>query len=113
MRLAEAQLFVDGALAAQRQNAGSGPVVWVHLPREGRYLAALDPQGNPRFTQAGRVIGNTMEFTSDGNAFRIVCKEPIVPGPLRLSPTTLRRQSATHPEEILLGNAGPAALHVQ
>ncbi|HLK70202.1 MAG TPA: hypothetical protein VKU19_42525 [Bryobacteraceae bacterium] len=120
MRLAAPQLYVNGQLAAAQRDAGAGPVVWVHLPGEGRYLIALDPQGNPRFTQAGHVSGNRLEFEAEGKLFRIVCAAPIVTSGDR-AVFVYHQQSfeglldGTHPlaARPLLGNAGPAGMHVE
>jgi hypothetical protein len=93
-------------------------VIWVHLPGQGRFLAALDPQGNPRFTQAGHVNGNLMEFQSDGKQFRITCAEPITTGgdhPLYVyhqqSFENMLEQSHPMAQKVFMGNAGPANLH--
>ncbi|HMD70674.1 MAG TPA: hypothetical protein VKF41_04990 [Bryobacteraceae bacterium] len=118
MRLAGAQLYVNGQLAASQRDVGSGPVIWVHLPGQGRFLVALDPQGNSRFTEAGRVGGNVVEFQSGGTKFRIVCAEPVVSGADR--PVFVYHQRSfedaldpAHPltRQPFLGNAGPASLH--
>ncbi len=120
MRLAGAQIYINGRLAASQRNAGAGPVIWVHLPGQGRFLVALDAQGNTRFTQAGHVGGNVMEFQSGGTQFRIVCTEPIVTGGDHVV-FVYHQQSfenvldPLHPlaGQAFLGNAGPASLHVE
>ena len=54
MRLVSPQLSIDGQqIATGNSHPGSGPVLWLHLPGEGRYLIALNPAGNSRFVQAG------------------------------------------------------------
>jgi hypothetical protein len=120
LRLAGPQVYINGALALTKADAGSGPVVWVHLSGQGRYLAALDAQHNPLFVEGGHVNGNVMEFQSGGTQFRIVCNQPITTGGDR--PLYIYHQQSF--EELLdpanplshctmLGNAGPASLHVQ
>jgi hypothetical protein len=120
LRLAGPQVYINGELALTKADAGAGPVAWVHLSGQGRFLAALDPQNNPRFVRAGDVNGNVMEFQSEGVHFRIVCSEPITSGGDR--PIFVYHQQSF--EELLdpanplsrkpmLGNAGPASLHVQ
>jgi len=118
MRLAGPQLYVNGQLAASQRDAGSGPVIWVHLPGQGRFLVALDPQGNPRFIQAGHVSGNVVEFQSGSTQFRIVCTDPVAAGGDR--PVFVYQQQSfenvldpSHPltGQVFLGNAGPASLH--
>jgi hypothetical protein len=117
MRLAGPQLYVNRQLVASQHDAGSGPVIWVHLPGQGRFLVALDPQGNSRFTEAGHVSGNAIEFQSEGTKFRIVCAEPVVTGGDR--PVFVYHQQSFEdsldPDQPLtkqpfVGNAGPASL---
>jgi len=110
MRLAGPELYVDGRMVARQRYAGAGPVIWVHLPGRGRFLAAVDPQGNPRFVRAGRVAGNVVEFEGGGSRFRIVCAEPIVSGEER--PVFVYHQKSFEElAEALVGVAGPAGLH--
>jgi hypothetical protein len=120
LRLAGVQLYVNGQLALTKADAGAGPVIWVHLPGQGRTLAALDPQHNPLFVQSGHVNGNVMEFQSKGIQFRIVCRQPITTGGDR--PIFVYQQQSfeklldpANPlsQQAMLGNAGPASLHVE
>lgn len=120
LRLAGPQVYVNGELALTKADAGSGPVVWVHLSGQGRFLAALAAQNNPRFVRAGDVNGNVMEFQSEGIQFRIVCSEVITSGGDR--PIFVYHQQSfeglldpANPlsQKPMLGNAGPASLHVQ
>ncbi|MGA3098619.1 MAG: hypothetical protein ABSF25_19370, partial [Bryobacteraceae bacterium] len=117
MRLAGPQLYIDGQLTASQRDAGSGPVIWVHLPGQGRFLVALDPQGNPRFTKGGHVSGNVIEFQSGNTQFKIACTEQIAAGGDR--PVFVYHQQSfedaldpSHPlaGQAFLGNAGPASL---
>jgi hypothetical protein len=120
LRLAGPQLYVNGQLALTKAGAETGPVIWVHLPGQGRILAALDAQHNSRFVQSGHVNGSVMEFQSDGTQFRIVCRQPITTGGDR--PIFVYHQQSfeksldsANPlsQQSMLGNAGPASLHVQ
>jgi hypothetical protein len=90
------------------------------LPGQGRVLTALDTQHNPRFAQGGHVNGNLLEFHSEGTQFRIVCIQPITTSGDR--PILVYHQQSfeellnpTNPlsQKPMLGNAGPASLHVQ
>jgi hypothetical protein len=118
MRLAGPQLYVNGQLAATQRSAGYGPVIWVHLPGQGRFLVTLDPQSNSRFTQAGHVSGNAIEFQTGSTQFKIVCTEPVVAGGDR--PVFVYHQQSfedmldpSQPQtgQAFMGNAGPASLH--
>jgi hypothetical protein len=120
LRLAGPQVYVNGELALTKADAGSGPVVWVHLSGHGRFLAALDSQNNPRFVRAGNVNGNVMEFESEGIQFRIVCSGAITSGGDRpifvyhqQSFEGLLDQANPLSQKPMLGSAGPASLQVQ
>lgn len=118
LRLAGAQLYVNGQLALSRDNARSGPVVWVHLPGQGRFLAALDPAKNPLFVPGGHVNGNVLEFQSGDTQFRIVCTQPITTGndrPLfvfhQQSFEDLLDPADPRSRRPMMNTAGPAWLH--
>ena len=120
LSLAGAQVYVDGRLVLTKENAGSGPVIWVRLPGQGRFLAALDPQHNPLFAQAGHVNGNVLEFQSGTTEFRIVCSRPITTGgdrPLfvfhQQSFEDLLDLADPRSRQPMLSTAGPAAMHHQ
>jgi hypothetical protein len=119
LQLTGPQVYVNGQLVPTQSDVG-GPVIWVHLPGQGRFLAALDSQRNPRFVQGGYVNENVMEFESEATQFRIVCGKPITTGGRRLI-FVYHQQSfedSLDPDSPLsrqpmLGSAGPASLHVQ
>ena len=118
-RLDEPRLYVDGQMIASRQNTGRGPVIFVYLPGQGRFLIALDPQSNPLFTQAGHVNGNVIEFQSGGRQFRIICRDAMIASMVDRPVFVYHQQSfenlldPTHPRSAAayLGTAGPASLH--
>lgn len=118
MRLTDSQLFVNGQLAFSQHGSASGAVIWAHLPGQGRFLVAVDPQANPRFTPAGHVDGKVIEFQSEGMVFRIVCSKTITAGGDH--PVYVYHQQSFENEidpstpmarQAYLGSAGPASLH--
>jgi hypothetical protein len=117
LRLAEPQINTDGRFTVKAGGKAWGPVVWVHLPGQGRFLLTLDPQGNSRFTQAGHVKGNVIEFQSGDTQLRIVCAQPAAAGGDR--PLFVYHQqsfentldpSGPFAGQTFIGSAGPASL---
>jgi hypothetical protein len=51
----------------------------IDVPGRGRFVTALYPGGNRRFTQAGSVKGSSLEFEWAGELFRVECTAPISP----------------------------------
>jgi hypothetical protein len=119
LRLAGTQVYVNGQLVLDKFDV-TGATIWVHLPGQGRVIAALDSQHNPRFVQGGHVNGNVMEFEAHGTQFRIVCGQPITAGGDR--PIFVYHQRSFEDSldpasplsrQPILGSAGPASLHVE
>ncbi len=54
-----------------------GPVLWIYIPGNGRYVLSLEPNPELGFVQAGEVVGNSLEFGLAGNIFRVDCAERI------------------------------------
>jgi hypothetical protein len=122
LRLANPVLYIDGQLqpgpAGAVRSESHGPTVWFHLPNQGRYLIALDPQKNPRFSQAGNVNGATLEFALEGNQYRLESPEPIATGGER--PVYVFHDEGFQinsrsglAETVLFGSAGPAYLYAK
>ncbi len=84
LRLANPTLLINGRVEpgplGVRSRDGYGPTMWFYIPHEGRFLVALDSQSNPLFEKAGWVDGNALEFTLEGNQYRIETSEPITTG---------------------------------
>ncbi len=54
-----------------------GPVLWIYIPGDGRYVLSLKPHPELGFARAGEVVGNSLRFGLAGNIFRVDCAERI------------------------------------
>jgi hypothetical protein len=54
-----------------------GPVLWMYIPGDGRYVLSLRPHPELGFARAGEVVGNSLQFVLAGNVFRVECAERI------------------------------------
>jgi hypothetical protein len=54
-----------------------GPVLWIYIPGDGRYVLSMRPQPELGFERAGEVAGNSLQFVLAGNIFRVDCAERI------------------------------------
>ena len=54
-----------------------GPVVWVYIPRHGRFLLSLVPR--PNFVRAGTTLSSRLTFTADGANYRVSSQGRIAP----------------------------------
>jgi hypothetical protein len=57
-----------------------GPVLWVYFPGYGRYVLSLHGHADLGFEDTGEAAGNSLEFSADGNIFRIETAERIAAG---------------------------------
>ena len=119
LQIEDPKVYIEGKLAAEDTGfSASGATIWLHVPGQGRYLIALDPQANARFTLAGTVEGATLRFNSDGVEFRIDSAAPIAAGDSH--PVFVYHQrsfedsldaSGAEAKQVLMGSAGPASIH--
>jgi hypothetical protein len=80
--LSNPKLYINGQFAAGSGGVvkATGLTVTVAVPGRGHYVLALDPQGNSKFVRAGSATGQTIEFQSGGDRFRVECSAPVAPG---------------------------------
>lgn len=80
--IAEPRLRMNGEEqpAASLTGPVSAPVVWVDIPRQGRYLLSFKPRADQGFQRAGEAAGNSLVFSAGGNIFRIECADRIANG---------------------------------
>jgi hypothetical protein len=57
-----------------------GPVLWLDVPGEGRYVLTFQPGTNLGLEKVGEVEGNSLTFMVRGNVFQIESEERIAPG---------------------------------
>ena len=58
----------------------AGVIVWLYVPKRGRFLLSLTPGEKPGFKKAGEVRGTTLTFTVGGTAYSLVSGSRIAPG---------------------------------
>jgi len=75
-------LFINGEFAADAGGVEevSGRSAIVDVPGRGRFVLTLDAHGDPRFSQAGSAQGNSIEFQSGSDRFRVECSAPVTVG---------------------------------
>ncbi len=72
LRLNSPKLSINGAQVLQDDGLElTGRGLFFYLPGKGRYVIVLDPRHESRYTRAGSANGNTLEFTLEGNEYRI------------------------------------------
>jgi hypothetical protein len=101
--------------------AAHGRLLYLYLPGNGRYIFSLVPQPELGFIRAGQVSGNLLQWTSDGDTFRVESTAPIIAtgGPFYIymlhdpdwQPVTATRRDlpsvgSVDPEEIRLLQMG-------
>jgi hypothetical protein len=118
MKLDHPRVYINGSLGCEESQVASGGAVWVAVPGEGRYLIAVDPQGNARFVEAGRVNGTHLEFISDGKRIQIETASAIASGGDRKVYVFHQRSfedeinaGASGGPKVMTGSAGPASMH--
>jgi hypothetical protein len=78
------QVSVNGqpAYTAETVNATArGTVVWIYVPKRGRYALSLLPRAALGFRLAGEVRGNTLRFTVRDETISMFAADQIAPGP--------------------------------
>jgi hypothetical protein len=111
MHFDSARLLRNGIeLANWDGGDASGYTMWFRLPGQGRYVLALDPDGNSDFVEAGSIEGSSLEFHDGADTYRVVSKKPIA-GEGKRSLYVWRNvafESELKPgsQEILFGSSG-------
>lgn len=110
------RLYVGGAFVPTPGLASArGATLFVTLPGRGRWTIAVDPNGNNRFAEAGQVADRTVEFTMNGERFRIESDKPFVKGGLRklyvmYQPDAQLDEGLKSRAEAQFGASGPPSL---
>jgi hypothetical protein len=113
MRLSNPRLFVNGVHFPQEGLAEArGMTVFFGIPGRGEWRLAVDAMGNPEYRAAGRARGPVLEFSWDGESFRIENDQPVVEGGervlyVRFEPARERGEAG---RTASFGASGPAGL---
>ena len=111
------RLTVNGKLdesSVRRFEEISGAVVWLYVPKHGRFLLSLVPRPELGFRQAGEVRGSSLNFVMDGERFTLNTGGRIAPGEAAFNLYVLHDPGwkPTYPNADLsvftIGSAGPA-----
>ncbi len=72
-------LFINGNFAADSGGLeqATGLSATIDVPGRGRFVLTLDAHGDGRFAQAGSTTGNSIEFESGPDQFRVQCSAPV------------------------------------
>jgi hypothetical protein len=68
----------DAALRTPR--AARGSLVWIYIPKHGRYILSLAPRPGLDFKKAGEVRGGVIAFVVGENSVKISCANSITTG---------------------------------
>ena len=83
LTLASPRLTVNGKLdesSTKRFDEVSGAVVWIFVPKHGRYVLSLVAHPELGFRKAGEVRGSSLSFSMSGEEFNLVTGRRIAPG---------------------------------
>jgi hypothetical protein len=69
----------------------SGAVVWVYVPKRGRYLLSLSPRQQSGFVKGGEVRGSGLRFRMGDELINIVARSRIAPGKAAFNLYVLRQ----------------------
>lgn len=116
MEVENPRLYVNNQLIpTPGLGSARGATLFLTLPGRGRWLIAVDPNGNSRFVEAGQVEDKSLEFTLNGDRFRIESDKPFVQGGRRKLYVMHQPDAQLDPgfksnEEAQLGSSGPPSL---
>lgn len=116
MEVVNPRLYVGGRyVPAPGLGSARGATLFVTLPGRGRWTIAVDPNGNSRFVEAGEVEGATLEFTLNGERFRIESDKHFVQGGRRKIYVMHQPDAQLDPglksnQEAQFGASGPPSL---
>jgi hypothetical protein len=80
LTLLDPQIIVDGKPEPATEMRGfSGAVVWLYIPRHGRFILSLIPNENLGFIKNGIVSGNGLLLHDGPVEVRVECRGQIVP----------------------------------
>lgn len=83
MSIQSPRLSVNGTLdetSVRHYETISGPVVWIHTAKRGRFLLSLVPHPELGFRKAGEVRGSSLTFTVGSDTFSLSTGSRIAPG---------------------------------
>lgn len=117
MQFNSAKLYRNGVeLMAWPGSDASGVSVWFRMPGQGRYVMALDPDGNSNFAAAGQVNGNLLEFHAGNDVYRLESAQAITSGGARTvyvwHDSGFESELKASDQEIMFGSSGRACIFI-
>lgn len=82
LQLREPRLYVNGRLDASSQRLlgeHTGGILWIYIPKRGRFLLSIVPHARLGFRRAGEIRGSSLQFTS-GGTYTVNSAGRIAPG---------------------------------
>jgi hypothetical protein len=83
LHLQEPRVFINGRFeesSGRTMGDETGGVVWIYIPKQGRFLLSLLPNPKQGFRRAGEIRGNSLRFAVGGNTFSVTCGSRVAPG---------------------------------
>jgi hypothetical protein len=80
LHLQQASITVNDISAGMPRNSAAGALVWVYVPKHGRYILSAVPHPELGFAKAGELRGGVADFTISGDKVKIESPIPIAPG---------------------------------
>jgi hypothetical protein len=83
LHLQEPRVFINGRFeesSGRTMGDETGGVVWIYIPKQGRFLLSVLPNPKQGFRRAGEIRGNSMRFAVGGNTYSVTCGGRVAPG---------------------------------
>ena len=83
LHLEEPRMFINGQFeesSGRTMGEETGGVVWIFVPKQGRFLLSVIPNPKQGFRKAGEIRGNSLRFAVGGNTYSVTCGARIAPG---------------------------------
>lgn len=83
LRLQDPRMFINGRFeesSARTVGEETGAVVWIYIPRRGRFVLSLVPNARQGFRKAGEIRGSSLRFSIGADAYSVSSAGRIAPG---------------------------------
>ena len=83
LRLHDPRVFINGKFeesSARNTGEETGDIVWLYIPRRGRFLFSLVPGSGAGFRRVGEIRGTSLRFSVGGDTYSVTSGSRIAPG---------------------------------
>jgi hypothetical protein len=103
LSLMKPQVQVNGKPSGSAAVGAVGQVIWLYMPRHGRFSLSLMPDERRGFVRNGTASGATFSFHDGATEYRVDCAARVAPGPGRYN-LYVRHEPGWYPgpEEVFL-----------